>query len=171
MGSPRGRHLLDRREAADAGAAVADLTALVAAGRASGPTFQLGHRDANPRNILLTDRGPVLIDFDSAGPEVPWWGVVDHAWDLARADLPVLGPAVLNAYAEHGGRLRPADATAFAGLARGVLDGFAFHLRVVTGRHPVDQDRRTAAVRNLRLYVRGVPEVPALIDGWVPLLL
>jgi len=166
----RAADLLERREAANAEAAVADLTALVAAGLASGPTFQLGHRDANQRNILLADRGTVLIDFDSAGPEVPWWGVVYHAWDLARADLPVLGPAVLDAYAEHGGRLGPADATAFASLARGILDGFAFHLRVVTGRHPVDQGRRTAAVRNLRLYMRGVPEMPALIDSWVPLL-
>jgi len=170
LAEARAADLLDRREAADAEAAVTDLTALVAAGLAIGPPFQLGHRDANARNILLTDRGNVLIDFDSAGPEVPWWGAVYHAWDLARADLPVLGPAVLDAYAEHGGRLGPADPTAFAGLARGILDGFAFHLRVVTGRHPVDQDRRTAAVRNLRLYVRGVPEIPALIDGWVPLL-
>jgi len=82
--------LLERREAADALAAVADLTALVTSALASGPAFQLAHRDANARNVLLTGRGPVLIDFDSAGPEVPWWGTVYHAWDLARADLPVL---------------------------------------------------------------------------------
>jgi hypothetical protein len=106
----------------------------------------------------------------SAGPEVPWWGTVYHAWDLARADLAVLAPAVLDAYAEHGGRLGPADATAFAGAARGVLDGFAFHLRVATGDRPVDPDRRAAAVRNLPLYVRGIPEMPGLIDGWVRLL-
>jgi hypothetical protein len=41
---------------------------------------------------------------------------------------------------------------------------------VATGDRPVGLDRRTAAVRNLRLYVRGVPEIPALIEGWVPLL-
>jgi Ser/Thr protein kinase RdoA (MazF antagonist) len=161
---------LERREAADTCAAVADLVALVAAGLAAGPAFQIGHRDANARNVLLTGRGPVLIDFDSAGPEVPWWGAVYHAWDLARADLPVLGPAVLDAYAEHGGRLGPAEPTAFAGLARGVLDGFAFHLRVVTGEHDVDPERRATALRNLPLFARGVPEVPGLIHGWVALL-
>jgi hypothetical protein len=151
--------LLDRREVADGFAAVTELTALVTAALATRPTFQLGHRDANARNFLLTDRGPVLIDFDSAGPEVPWWGVVYHAWDLARSDLPVLAPAVLDAYAENGGVIGPADATAFAALARGVLDGFAFHLRLV--------NPQAAALRNLRLYVRGVPEVPRQIDEWV----
>ena len=170
LADARAAGLLERREAADAAAAVADLTALVTAALATRPTFQLGHRDANARNVLLTGHGPVLIDFDSAGPEVPWWGTVYHAWDLARADLAVLAPAVLDAYAEHGGRLGPADATAFAGAARGVLDGFAFHLRVATGDRPVDPDRRAAAVRNLPLYVRGIPEMPGLIDGWVRLL-
>lgn len=162
--------LVERQAVADATAAVADLTALVTAALATRPTFQIGHRDANARNFLLTDRGTVLIDFDSAGPEVPWWGAVYHAWDLARADLPVLAPAVLDAYAEHGGVRGPADATAFAAVARGVLDGFAFHLRVATGDRPVEPDRRVAALDNLRLYVRGVPEMPGLVEDWVPLL-
>jgi hypothetical protein len=162
--------LLDRTGTADLKAAVAEATALVEAGLAAGPAFRLGHRDANTRNFLLTDRGPVLIDFDSAGPEVPWWGAVYAAWDLGRPDISVIGPAVLDAYAAHGGRPGPADATAFAGAFRGVLDQFAFHVRLATGHRSGDPDRLAAARRMLPLFRHGVPEMLDLVDGWVRLL-
>ena len=170
LGDARAHGLLDRRETVEALAAVADATALVAAGLATRPAFQLGHRDANPRNFLHTDRGTVLIDFDAAGPEVPWWGAVYHAWDLARADIPGLGPAVLDAYEDNGGRRGAAEATAFAGAVRGVLDGFAFHVRLATAKAAVDPDRRADARRYTGLFSRGVPEMMAMIDGWVGLL-
>jgi hypothetical protein len=162
--------VLDRRDTAQAKASVADATALVAAGLATGPAFQIGHRDANMRNFLLTDRGPVLIDFDSAGPEVPWWGAVYHAWDLGRPDIGALGPAVLDAYVDGGGAPGPADPTAFAGTMRGVLDGFAFHVRTALGEGPVEAARRANSRRYTQLYSRGLPEAMGLIDGWVPLL-
>jgi hypothetical protein len=161
--------LLDRAATADLKAAVAEATALVEAGLATGPAFRLGHRDANCRNFLLTDRGPVLIDFDSAGPEVPWWGAVYAAWDHGRPDIATIGPTVLDAYAAHGGRLGPADATAFAGAFRAVLDQFAFHLRLATG-HPGDPERLAASRRMLPLFRHGVPEMLDLVDGWVRLL-
>jgi hypothetical protein len=155
--------LLDRRATAEARAGVTDAMALLAAGLATGPAFRVGHRDANHRNFLLTARGPVLIDFDSAGPEVPWWGAVYHAWDFGRSDLPRFGPAVLNAYVDHGGEPGPGDATAFAGAMRGVLDGFAFHLRRATEGHAESQ-------RYTRQFAHGVPEMMGFVDGWVKLL-
>jgi Ser/Thr protein kinase RdoA (MazF antagonist) len=170
LGDARAAGLLDHRETVEALAAVADATSLVAAGLATRPVFQLGHRDANPRNFLHTDRGTMLIDFDAAGPEVPWWGAVYHAWDLARADIPGLAPAVLDAYEDNGGRRGPAEATAFAGAVRGVLDGFAFHVRLATAKAAVDPDRRAHARRYTGLFSRGVPEMMAMIEGWVGLL-
>jgi hypothetical protein len=166
----RAAGLIDRRAAAGARAAVVEATALVTAGLAAGPAFRLGHRDIHTRNFLATDHGVVLIDFDSAGPEVPWWGAVAHAWDLARPDVAMLAPAALAAYVEHGGRPGPAEVTAFAGLLRLMLDGFSFQLRMATGLLPGTPRRRAAARRSTPLFVRGVPEVLSWLDDWVKLL-
>jgi hypothetical protein len=70
---------------------------------------------------------------------------------------------VLNAYVDHGGEPGPAGATAFAGAMRGVLDGFAFHLRRAA-------EGRADSQRSTRQYARGVPEMMGFIDGWVKLL-
>jgi hypothetical protein len=55
-------------------------------------------RDVNRRNVLVTVHGPVLLDFDYAGPEVPWWEVVHHAFDLTSPPQPALVGAVLAAH-------------------------------------------------------------------------
>lgn len=33
------------------------------------PPYVMSHRDVEPWNVLITDRGPVLIDWDTTGPE------------------------------------------------------------------------------------------------------
>ena len=53
---------------------------------------------------------------------------------------------------------------------RGLLDGFAFHLRVATGHHRVDADRRANSLRFTQRFSRGLPEAMRLVDGWVELL-
>jgi hypothetical protein len=170
LGGAHAAGLIDRPEAADAKAAVTDATAVVTAGLATRPRFRLGHRDIHTRNFLRTGRGMVLTDFDAAGPEVPWWGAVAHAWDLGRPDVTVLAPAALAAYAEHGGRLGPADVTAFAGQLRLILDGFAFQLRMATGLLPGSAERQAAARRNTPVFTRGVPDVLRRLDSWVRML-
>jgi Ser/Thr protein kinase RdoA (MazF antagonist) len=93
----------------------------------AGPPKVLCHRDISSRNILLTADGPVLLDFESAGPQVPWWELVHHAFLLSCRDLGPEEPdpgtirAAVAAYREHGGDVGPADRTAFAGLAAGLL--------------------------------------------------
>jgi Phosphotransferase enzyme family len=105
-----------------AGRALAELV------RTPGPTKVLCHRDINRRNILITATGPVLLDFESAGPQAPWWELVHHAFLLSCRDLgpeepdPTTIRAAVRAYREHGGEPGPADRSAFAGLAAGLLD-------------------------------------------------
>jgi Phosphotransferase enzyme family len=105
-----------------AGQALAELA------RTTGLAKVLCHRDINSRNILMTAGGPVLLDFESAGPQAPWWELVHHAFLLSCRDLgpeepdPTTIRAAVRAYREHGGDVGPADRTAFAGLAAGLLD-------------------------------------------------
>jgi len=77
--------VLGRAQKGAALAAVTQAAALVETALAAGPGFLLAHRDASARNILITDRGPVLLDY--AGPEVPWWEFVHHCFDLASPSL------------------------------------------------------------------------------------
>jgi hypothetical protein len=104
----RAAGMLDVRQARGLSAAVTDATALMQAALAADHVFQLAHRDVNRRNILRADRGPLLLDFDYAGTEVPWWEFVHHAFDLASPRLGDYPPrpeqvdAALTAYQETG---------------------------------------------------------------------
>jgi Ser/Thr protein kinase RdoA (MazF antagonist) len=166
--------VLDRAETAEVKATVAEATGLVEAGlrsaSAAGQVFRVVHRDTNARNILLTARGPVLVDFDSAAPEVPWWEAVYQALDFARHDMPGMVHTVLDAFVEAGGARGPAEPEAFAGLVRGVLSGFAHHLRLAAGCEPATASRRAAEVQRIRPFIAGLPDVLRRIDGWVDVI-
>jgi hypothetical protein len=115
----------------------------------------LCHRDINRHNIVVTRDGPVLLDFDNAGPQRPWWELVHHAFLLACHDLgpeepdPTTVRAAVRAYREAGGEPGPADRTAFAGLLAG--------LEHWTREHPVE-----AAPR--------LPLITRSLDRWSALL-
>jgi hypothetical protein len=109
-------------------AALADLAALAHDSLRARPPLALSHRDISGRNILVGPAGPVLLDFDHAGPQAPWWELVHHGFLLACRDLGPEEPSprtvadVLAGYAEAGGPPGPRDITAFGGLAAGLLD-------------------------------------------------
>lgn len=109
-------------------AAVTDLDALARDAVGHRPPTVLCHRDINSRNILITADGPVLLDFDHAGAQAPWWELVHHTFLLACRDLGPEEPdrrtvrAALTAYAEAGQPTGPADVHAFGGLVAGLLD-------------------------------------------------
>ena len=123
--------------------------------RLARPPAVLCHRDLTRHNILVGPAGPVLLDFDLAGPQAPWWELVHHAFLLACGDLgpqepdPGVVRAGVAAYRNAGGPNGPADRTAFAGLAAGLL--------VWAGHEPA-----RAAPR--------LPLIAAALDRWASLL-
>jgi Ser/Thr protein kinase RdoA (MazF antagonist) len=162
--------VLDRGAAVAFRAAVADATALVRAALAPAPAFQLAHRDVHRRNVLSTATGLVLLDFDYAGPEVPWWEFVHHTFDLADPPRPDLVGAALAAYIDAGGRPGPADPSAFAGLLRAALESAAYNLWLAVGHRPASADRQAMAVAAVREIAAGLPATLNSLDAWTRLL-
>lgn len=150
--------------------AVRDGMSLVRAALATRPAFRLAHRDVNRRNVLVAAHGPVLLDFDYAGPEVPWWEVVHHAFDLTRPPRPALVRAVLTAHRDAGGTPGPAGPEAFAGYLRATLNTLAYHLWLATGQRPASPDRRATAAALVRDQAAALPAMLNSLDGWCRLL-
>ena len=160
--------VLDRSSTVDS--AVREGVDLVRAALATRPAFRLAHRDVNRRNVLVTAHGPVLLDFDYAGPEVPWWEVVHHAFDLPSPPQPALVGAVLAAHRDAGGAPGPAGTGAFAGLVRAALNSLAYHLWLATGQRPAHPDRRLAAAALVRDRAATLPAMLSSLDRWSRLL-
>jgi len=144
-------------------AALADLAALAHASLPSRPALALCHRDISGRNILVGPAGPVLLDFDHAGPQAPWWDVVHHGFLLACRDLGPEEPSpravadVLAAYADAGGPPGPRDITAFGGLVAGLLDWVR-----------TSEERRDAAA--IEQAATSLPLVARSLERWARLL-
>jgi Ser/Thr protein kinase RdoA (MazF antagonist) len=164
--------VLDRPLIPGLRSAVRDGTGLIQSALAEHPSFQLAHRDVSQRNILLAVHGPVLVDFDYAGPEVPWWEFVHHAFDLASPALGHLPPAAdcvqaaLVAYTEAGAPQGPAGSAAFAGMVRAALNATAYNLWLAVGQRPADHERRAAAARVTRDLAQQLPVIIRAIDAW-----
>jgi hypothetical protein len=172
----RAAGMLDVRQARGLSAAVTDATALMQAALAADHVFQLAHRDVNRRNMLMTDRGPLLLDFDYAGPEVPWWEFVHHAFDLASPRLGDYPPrpeqvdAALTAYQETGASAGTAEPEAFAGLLRATLGAAAYDPWLALGHRPADADRRSTAAWVVRDLAGQLPAIVKSIDRWTRLI-
>jgi hypothetical protein len=168
--------VLDRTRLPVLRAAIADATAVIRSAMATGPAFQLAHRDMSRRNILLTADGPALIDFDYAGPEVSWWEFVHHAFDLASPELgrhapaPGLVRSALAAYVTAGATPGPARPEAFAGLLRATLNAAAYNLWLAVGHRPVDADRRAAAAATSQDLAARLPVIVNSIANWTQLI-
>jgi hypothetical protein len=156
--------------------AITDGTALVREALAGNPVFRLAHRDVSRSNIVVTAGGPVLIDFDYAGPEVPWWEFVHHGFSLASPALgeqpprPELIHVALASYAEAGGVPGPARAEAFAGLVRAMLSTLAYELWLAAGHRAASPDRRAAATRSVRQLAVRLPGVLSSLGSWSDLI-
>jgi len=100
---------------------------------------QVMHRDIGFHNILSTPGGNVLLDFDSAGAQVPWWELVCTAFELAGPGHGVMRPergvveACLAGYVDAGGRLGRTDESAFTGMLAGRVGVAAWQLWMACG--------------------------------------
>jgi hypothetical protein len=63
----------------------------------------LSHRDVDQKNVLLAAAGPMLCDWDVAGPVDPAEELVDVALSMARWEVPDVARAVFDGYRRAGG--------------------------------------------------------------------
>ncbi|WP_460496859.1 phosphotransferase enzyme family protein [Glycomyces tarimensis] len=150
----------------------ARINAIVGETLASGPVKLVMHRDTSPDNILVTADGPVLLDFDHAGPQVPWWELIGIAFSEASPDLGRVEPdratveACLNGYAAAGGRIGATDETAFTGLLALRLSYAAYQLWMACGHRGGSRELQAAFGQGLRDSITALTAQVKLTKAW-----
>jgi len=130
------------------------------------------HRDVEPHNILITADGPVLIDWDSAGPDSAGLEAAHALYGLATHGRTTADPAIirrgLDAYLDHGGT-RPAGPGILARRLGIRLGRLAERLRISLGEQPAgprdlaeNDDRADAQIRSIPAFTRQLSADAAL---------
>jgi hypothetical protein len=156
---------------------VEDSADLIADALRHRPPLTMTHGDAARANILATPTGLVLIDWESATAEVPWWDAVSNAVRLAAPDErsiaggdPRIVRALIGSYRDQGGPAGPADATAFTGLLVGHLSFTAWCLWVALGHRDESPEQIAFCTRSLHDAAEHLPRILRNLDTWTRLL-
>lgn len=120
---------------------------------------RMGHRDIDQKNLLLTAAGPVLCDWDVAGPEEPRVELADVAVSMARWERPEVARAVLDGYRRAGGHHEPITAADLAPTLRSAYDWVVLNVERALARRGTEVDRR--------LGEEHAPELLAALPGRV----
>ncbi|MFC0627098.1 hypothetical protein [Kribbella deserti] len=154
-----------------------DSADLIADALRNRPALRMTHGDAARANILATPSGLVLIDWESATADVPWWDAAANAVRLAAADErsiaggdPGIVRPLIGSYREHGGPAGSVDATAFAGLLIGHLSFTAWCLWVVLGHRDESAEQVAFCTRSLLDAGEHLPRILRELDDWARLL-
>jgi hypothetical protein len=165
----------------DGAAVVLAAIDVITDGLAAEPARVGTHRDLLAANVLTDGRACALVDWDSAGPDVPWFEAVRAAVEFGRlaatvGDARPLQPdprvarAILEAYARHGGAPGVGGARALAGVLGMALWRLSFAVRAAVGELPVPPAEKTAcaayvpgALAKLAERLRGLDALAAAL--------
>jgi aminoglycoside phosphotransferase (APT) family kinase protein len=111
--------------------------------RAFGPGDRVLHLDLHPANVMLTSRGPVVIDWNNASAGAPGADVAMAYLIMASSEIDQV-PAFLHL------ALRPVRAALIGQFRRAVADDPAPHLAVVARKRMRDRNVRPAEAERLR---------------------
>jgi Ser/Thr protein kinase RdoA (MazF antagonist) len=161
------------KEAARALKDAADfINPITAAAIASPPEKFVTHSDISFANILLTADGPALLDFDGAGPGVPWWELVSTAFGLDGDDVGAIQATrntvdrCLSGYAAAGGAIGPTDETAFTGMLSGRLASTAWELWMACGHRGGGPELHAEFTRIVRVSVAALTTMVESTSAW-----
>ncbi|GIL25856.1 phosphotransferase [Actinocatenispora comari] len=151
---------------------IGELTAAIDAAYRSVGDHVRTHRDLVPHNVLVTrDRGPVLIDWDTAGPDSATLETAAACWDAARHAASGDDPdrawisAALDSYRAHGGQLRRGEFL----LARRLglhLARCAEKLAVSLGEEPSGSLDPGAAEQRAATQLAALPDFATSLQRW-----
>ncbi|BEL02819.1 hypothetical protein Q0Z83_010100 [Actinoplanes sichuanensis] len=128
-------------------------------------TAVLSHRDVKPDNVLLTDDGPVLLDWDSAGPDIAEHEILRSALAMGfEAREPF--ERTIAAYLRAGGRALPADPAIFHGIVEAQLRTAEWLLWRALGHRHDEPAERDHAARECPARLRGAAESLRRIPEW-----
>jgi hypothetical protein len=140
-----------------------EATRWVAGAFARADDYVLTHRDLEPWNVLMTPAGPVIVDWDGAGPDSAGLVAAHAAYAFGGGHGPLTDRANA-AYVAHGGRLPP-PADRLARRAGLMLSRLAERIlwtlgRTDPGRFTIDELDRTATdrLRDLPAFVADLRE-------------
>lgn len=156
---------------------IEDATALIEYAEHDRPPVVPVHGDTSGANVLRTRAGYVLIDWDGAGAEVPWWETVSVAFRFssgfngptAEADARVVRP-LIEAYLAEGAPAGAADTRAFAGMLRSQLAVTAWCLWLALGHRGADSAQRDFGLGIVVSAARQLPLVMRSLNSWSTLL-
>ncbi|GIE82203.1 hypothetical protein Aph02nite_81530 [Actinoplanes philippinensis] len=128
-------------------------------------TTVASHRDVKPDNVLLTADGPMLLDWDSAGPEI-----AEH--EILRS-APAMGfearrafERTITAYLRAGGRPLPADPAVFHGIVDAQLQTAEWLLWRALGHRGDGPGERARAAGECLARLRGAAKSLRRIPEW-----
>ncbi|WP_158630434.1 aminoglycoside phosphotransferase family protein [Glycomyces terrestris] len=170
LGQARDLGVLDTAQAGALKDAAMRIAALGEA--AEKPAEVVVHGDFSHLNIMVTPEGPKLIDFDSGGPNVPWWELVAIAVEMGAPALGVMEPdrasveACVAGYAAAGGTPGPADESAFTGILTGRLASTAWQLWMACGHRGGSAAQRAQFGRDVRASVTALTTMLEAVPTW-----
>jgi len=120
--------------------------------RAFGPGDRLLHLDLHPANVMLTARGPVVIDWTNASAGAPGADVAMAYLIMASSEVDGL-PAHLRV------GLRPVRAALIGQFRRAVADDPAPYIAVVARKRMQDRMVRPSEIERLRRMAEAAEQV------------
>lgn len=123
------------------------------------------HRDIKEDNVLITATGPVLLDWDSAGPDTAEHELLRSALAMGFEQQRPFARTIA-AYRRAGGRPLPADPALFHGIVDAQLRTAEWLLWRALGHRGDDPTGRAQAATECLVRLRGAAKSLRRIPEW-----